>query len=348
MPFNKEHEMYDILADWLRNREVNPCEATSVDKKEDWAFSFSFGGKKHRVDVIGLYTYDDGIRFVGIEAKLEPRKVLSASRQALPLANFCHEVYVAVPEETYRNLSSRQQGELRAQLLKVYTGLLLVRETGKVKVTNEIPLEPNPFSLDLHKEAEEHFRWTFDAHSLLDVFRNRTGKRELKWLKEDWTVDEYYCWVHNKRGQIDFEEESIEIVVNIHLKKFLTGVSTTFSNIAIQVDPLSDLTKELRGLVKDGKIVTLPVLKINPEYTTAFIEIDVIDEETLPSIASLVRTMGHPEVVLNAKLHRPAILKPNEDEEDFIDLIRVVYDRLLKFAHILESFKNEEMTSEAA
>ena len=234
MPFTKEHEMYDILADWLQKREVNPCESTVVDKKEEWTYSFSFGGKKHRVDVMGLYTYEDNIRFVGIEAKLKPKRVLSASRQALPLTNFCHEVYVAVPDESYQKLSPREQGELRAQLLKVYTGLLLVRETGKVKVTSEIPIEPIPFSLDLHKEAEIHFRWNFEADELLDVFRDRKGKRGFSWLKEDWNVGEDYdSWTHGERGQVSFLLESIVIDINIDVGKLLAGVSNTFDKPSI-------------------------------------------------------------------------------------------------------------------
>lgn len=346
MPFGKEHEMYDILADWLKKRKVNPCENTVVDKKEDWRFTFSFGGKQHRVDVMGLYTYDDNIRFVGIEAKLKPKKILSASRQALPLANFCHEVYVAVPKESYQNLSSREQGELRAQLLKMYTGLLLVQKTGKVRVTSEIPLEPIPFSLDLHKEAEIHFRLNYEANELLDVFRNRTGKRGLGWLKEDWKVGEDYdSWTHGERGRISFLMESIVIDVNVHVKELLTGVSNTYESLEEQTSGINELIQLLGDLVSNKQLVTIPKLVVDPKYQFATIDIETIDQDTLPSICSLIRTMGHPDVVLRAELPRPVILKSDSDsdEHDFIDVIRLVYDLLLKIALGLESFSEVEM-----
>ncbi len=337
MSFNDEKEMYDIIAAWLKKRDSFPCLETIVDKKDAGPYKFKFGGKMHKGDVIGVYETESSVRFVGVEAKLTSKEVQSATRQALPLHSFCHEVYIAVPERSFKELSGSEQGDLRAQLLRSYTGLLLVSPIGRDRVNLELPIEPIPFRLAIHKNAEWYFRWYFDPEVLLDVFRTRVGKKGLNWLRENWYVDEdneSWIWTHEERGKVFLKERKIEVVVNVDSKELVKRAVAE----EIHFDLISDLVVNLSSLERDEKTINTPMITIDTDVV--LMDLDAIDDENIVGLCSLIKAMGFPSVQLSVDLERPLVMVPKTNETDFIDDIRFAYDNLLMIAEQLESFSD--------
>ena len=182
MSFNTEAEMYPIIDKWLRLRDRNPCLKTIVDR-----YSFRFGTKRHRADILGVYLMEDRAKFVGIEAKRSARMSQTALRQAQALQSFCHEIYVAVPYNDFQNLKANDQEDLQNLISSSGMGLLLVR---KRKIIEQVRSHPSTFRLDLHQRAEETIQRISpeDAERILAAFTSAGTVKRHSFLANEWRL----------------------------------------------------------------------------------------------------------------------------------------------------------------
>ena len=341
MVFENERQMYEIIGHWLEHREDDPCEDVVYDAPDSRVFSFKFGSKKHKVDVLGLYEYEDdesdrlSYRFVGVEVKSTVKKVQSASRQALPMRSFCHEVYLAVPFSDFQSLSEREQRELRSQLMDTHQGLLLVKERRSARsrldglVVEELRVEPTSFRHSIYEDAVEHFRWNHDSEELLNRFRMKVGRGSYPWLKDDWWVDGDDDWQHGGetggKGRIIFSDSTIQLEVDVNRDEFIK---------TIMLETPDDLERKVKSHIYD-----VPVYIAVTDYGVDMLTLNLsalrqsLEHGVLRGMALFLSVFGKGEVFLQTTVdERPVSLKNSYDE--IVDVLRERYDNLLTIASV--------------
>ena len=348
MTFANESQMYEIIAEWLLHRNQDACLDAVSDLPNGYPFSFKFGSKRHKVDVLGFYyDEDEEARFVGVEVKLTSKEILTASRQAFPMKSFCHEVYVAVPHEDYSVLSRKEQEELRSQLRGTHIGLLLVKEPRSSRASLEtlvspiLDVEPIAFRQSIHKQAVSHFKNNYDSEKLLERFTTATGKRYYRWLNEVWSSDRDGNWWHTHSqehvefGRVIFNEDNIVIEVPLNPRKFIE---------LAMVDAAYEIVSSVWEHMDETKVSLVIFDDTDGEQVTIDLEVfrTPYDSENLGTLHTLPLFLSFwemPYMKLRHVIERNRI-SLEVDSEDLIDELRRKYDHLLNLAKVLGSFRD--------
>ncbi len=351
MVFKNEEVMYKYIADWLENRETNPCYYVLTDKPKKSGYDFRFGTKTYYSDVLGAYEKDGTPHFVGIEVKNSAKTTQTSLRQAQALQSFCREVFVAMPEDAFMNLPTQDQEDLTTLINRSQIALLLLDKYGNV--TEKIERKLTGFRIDLHNNAEKFIRGisTDEAKLLLNSFLNKRYRRHYLILEDKWKfedTDDGVRFLHTNslkkdRGSILFQRECIKVntvsEMSLILKWWIIEQiedDDAYMNDAIK--KISEAVKESDCFKKENIKLPIWVSFLNWEEEILMkVELRTLStSERFMATLSAARSLLSYYVKIEVEYNRPLSLVPSTREWDFIDDLREIYSCFTEISNILE------------
>ncbi|MFX1580547.1 MAG: hypothetical protein ACFFBJ_12935 [Promethearchaeota archaeon] len=350
MVFKNEETMYEFIADWLQNRDIDPCYYVITDKPKKSGYDFRYGTKTYYADVLGSYEKDGVPHFVGIEVKNSARTTQKSLRQARALQSFCREVFVAMPEDAFQDLQTQDQEDIFTLIGKDQIGLLLLDEFGNV--TERIERKLSGFRMDLYSDAEHFIRGISleEGNALLDNFLNKRYRRHYPLLEDNWKVeedDEGIKLLHidsskRERGNILFLQDTIKMNVTLELSSVLKWWMIE------QIEDDDEMMREaIEKMAESVKHDTFKNEKVKLPIWISFLDWDEkpllkVKLDTLSSPDRIMTTLNTGRklqtyyITIETEYERPLPLVTTSRDWDFIDDLREIYSGFVALSEILE------------
>ncbi len=318
MTFAKEVEMYPILQKWLETRKSDPCFQVLIDR-----YKFDTG-QKFRADLVGVYLRENNHRFVGIEAKLHAPFSLKPLGQAQAMQTFCHEVYLALPNQVFSNLDDRKKESLQSMLSNQNMGLLLVNNR-KPKVVEEVKCYPLTFRLDLYKDAVDFFSDVSEeeGREILSQFVSASGLKFSGWwhciehkevttlFNTDYKPGEGIDPTTDYHGKISLDDESITLSIDIVASGFMKTVFDLGKDRKEAHLTIGQHLKKLSVSQLDFTYMDKPWFLIDD---TERVDLSLLtNQQFLYNISTVIATRDLPHVSISIEIERPVLLNVHGD-----------------------------------